>query len=77
MNFVTIDEWVTNYIYIYGCLCMCAQCTCGHILSCEFIIIRGVARESYVMHNKLMFYHPKPGAMLQVKPVNLLPLNIL
>ena len=27
--------------------------------------------------NKLMFYHPKPGALLQVKLVNLLPLNIV
>ena len=24
---------------------------------------------TYIITNKLMFYHPKPGALLQVKPV--------
>ena len=32
---------------MYACLCAHAQGTGGHMLSSEFIIVGGVARESY------------------------------
>ena len=31
----------------------------------------------FFKYNKSMFYHPKPGTLLQVKPVNTLPFNVL